>query len=175
MFGIDDAIAAGLGKTQQCRVCCVVKDAAEFNYRPDTGRLRTECKKCHSSRNKRYYQDNSAFIKELSKQYRAEDQRRHLYSSVKQSARQKNLEFTLEPCDIQIPEKCPYLGTTLTNIQGFGRIYSNASVDRIDSKRGYTKDNIQIVSVLANTMKNSASIEELKTFAKNVLKLHGGE
>ena len=47
-----------------------------------------------------------------------------------------------------------------------------ASVDRIDSKLGYTQDNIQIISYLANLMKSHASEEELVSFANGVLAIH---
>jgi hypothetical protein len=53
------------------------------------------------------------------------------------------------------------------------RSWLNPSLDRIDPNKGYTKDNIQIISVRANAMKSNAQIKDLITFAKGILKEHG--
>ena len=37
----------------------------------------------------------------------------------------------------------------------------------------YLYGNVQIISRLANSMKNKASEEQLKTFSRNVLKIYG--
>ncbi len=98
----------------------------------------------------------------------------HLLLRAKHNAKAKNVEFNLEIEDIIIPDKCPYLEIPLKNNVGKTKtgLKDSYSIDRIDSTKGYVKGNIQIISRLANTMKNEASLEELKTFAKNVLKLH---
>jgi hypothetical protein len=89
---------------------------------------------------------------------------------VKQSAKERNLEFNLDINDIIIPEYCPLLDMKLTFIYSLESRDSYYSIDRIDSSRGYVKGNIQIMSLKANTMKNSATKEELVTFAQNILK-----
>lgn len=98
-----------------------------------------------------------------------------LYQSCKSNALKRNLEFNLSKEDLLIPEYCPILNIKLTNISEQGRVKSNASVDRIDSTKGYTKDNILVVSDLANRMKQNATQEELIAFAKGVLKLYDRE
>ena len=94
---------------------------------------------------------------------------RVLLSSAKRSAKRRGLEFNLELCDIVIPNECRYLKIPLTTTQGQGIVDSNASIDRIDSQKGYVKGNIQIISHLANQMKSCASKEQLEQFARSIL------
>jgi hypothetical protein len=94
----------------------------------------------------------------------------HLFTQSKNRARRAGLEFSITKEDIIIPEKCPYLGVTLTRLWGLGRVDSNASIDRIDSTKGYTADNIEVISFKANLLKRDASIRELQVFATNILR-----
>jgi hypothetical protein len=97
---------------------------------------------------------------------------RHL-NQIKQRCKDRGEVFDLTLEDITIPKQCPYLGIELTTELGKGMLLSNTSVDRIDPTKGYVRGNIQIISLLANQMKNCANRDQLITFAKNILKIHG--
>ena len=64
---------------------------------------------------------------------------------------------------------CALTGREMTHIQGEGRIRTNISIDRIDSNRGYLKENIQLVCADVNKAKQELSISEFKNLCKMVL------
>lgn len=88
-----------------------------------------------------------------------------LLNASKQRARANNIEHTLTLTDIKelypVDGKCPVFGTTLQfNKAGFRN--SSPSLDKIDPNKGYTKDNVQVLSWRANQIKSNASIQELE-------------
>lgn len=90
-----------------------------------------------------------------------------LLSRAKQLSKRRGEICTLTLDDIQIPVVCPILGKPFDFSRKNGLYRKNTpSVDRIDNNKGYTKDNVWIISRLANTMKNCASREELIQFGK---------
>jgi len=111
-------------------------------------------------------------LAEYMRQYRGLNPRERLLLRAKHASLDKNLEFNLTLADIKIPKFCPLLGIELTSITGMGRLDSNVSIDRIDSAKGYVRGNIQVTSVLANRMKNSATPEQLVMFAWNILRIY---
>ena len=104
---------------------------------------------------------------------RAKHIERKIWWSARGSAKSRGLDFDIDVTDILIPEYCPYLNIKLTRDYGNGVVWSNPSIDRIDSTKGYIKGNIQIISRLANNMKAHATNDELLRFAVNVLKMNG--
>ena len=101
------------------------------------------------------------------KRYRQEKLPKYLLKSAKQRAIESKLPFNLDIEDIQIPENCPLLGVKMEL-----RTKYAPSIDKIIPDKGYVKGNIMIISRKANTMKNDASIEQLRVFARNVLRLY---
>lgn len=109
----------------------------------------TLCKPCNSNR-----------VKSLTPEWK-------MHQRAKVRSKQSGREFDITPEDIVIPDVCPILGIALNMNSGRSGAYDNSpSLDRIDNSRGYTKDNIQVISQRANAMKSSASAEELIKFAQ---------
>lgn len=119
-----------------------------------------------------YYNNNKESFTASQRAYYATDygRRVRIITKAKERANKAGLEFDLTVEDISLPEFCPYLGIELTHELGKGQLFSNSSIDRIDSSKGYVKGNVEIISRLANTMKSNATKEQLLEFAKNVLK-----
>tara|TARA_B110000858_G_scaffold22778_1_gene22983 strand:- start:803 stop:1210 length:408 start_codon:yes stop_codon:yes gene_type:complete len=85
----------------------------------------------------------------------------YLVRSSLHGAKQRGLEHTITKDDVVIPTHCPLLGVEL--------VYGNTSLDRIDNTKGYVPGNVEVLSSQANYMKRNATINELKTFATNIL------
>jgi hypothetical protein len=94
---------------------------------------------------------------------------KHMVRHAEIRAARKGIEFNITEEDIIIPEKCPLLEVPLEIGTKNDYEYS-PSLDRKDNTKGYTKDNIWIISKKANSMKNSATTDELDRFCKNVLR-----
>ena len=60
---------------------------------------------------------------------------------------------------------CPYSGLKMTLEFGY---MNSASLDRIDSSKGYMKNNIQFVVLPINYLKNSYSDLDVKRFLKSI-------
>lgn len=108
--------------------------------------------------------------KEWKLEYCKQKPSKRLFWAARRRAKNKGLEFTIEESDIIVPTYCPYLGIELVNTRPRGDSRRDiASLDRIDPTKGYIKGNIEVISWLANTMKNNATPELLVNFAKVVL------
>lgn len=122
---------------------------------------------------KRRYEQDRVQILSGHKVRRADNYLRYALYSCKARAKKKKILFDLRLKDLgEMPAVCRYLGTPLIVPIGRGEWSTTPSIDRINSSKGYVKGNVQIISFLANVMKNSATEQELITFAKNILKLH---
>ena len=95
---------------------------------------------------------------------------RRLLHYANRNAKRRGEECTLELKDIVIPEYCPVLGIKLQP-GSHSHQDCSPSVDRIDSTKGYTKDNVWIISARANRIKNNATIEEIKLLYEALVSL----
>lgn len=66
---------------------------------------------------------------------------------------------------------CPITGfkITLEGSQEFELKRFTASLDRIDSSKGYTKDNVWFVTLQANYMKSQLTLEELVRWCQRIV------
>ena len=176
-----------------CTSCHVIKFNDNFRIRPSKNKIDTYsshvCKQCetsysidynilHDKERKNYNKIRTENGKDLEMRYKRalNHTKQFLLNKAKQNAKIRNREFNITIDDIIIPEKCPLLEIPLQINIGKGGAKDNSySIDRIDSSKGYIKGNIQIMSKLANVMKNSATQKQLITFSKNILKLYKDE
>lgn len=56
-----------------------------------------------------------------------------------------------------VPRRCPVLGTDMVT---HGNKSTSPSIDRLDSSKGYTEDNVRVISSRANRLKNDGSARE---------------
>ncbi len=113
-----------------------------------TSKTVTLCNKCNSERVK------------------CTDPESKMLQRAKGRAKLKDLVFDLTVKDIIIPKYCPILGLELICKTGTSGGQNNSpALDRIDSKKGYTKTNVRVISHLANMMKSCANNSEMIKFA----------
>jgi hypothetical protein len=92
-------------------------------------------------------------------------------SSAKKRSKALMLEYDVSPSYLIgiAPVLCPVLNDYI-KYGGGTKTKMSASLDRIDPKKGYVKDNVQIICNLANMMKNEATSEELRLFSNWALR-----
>jgi hypothetical protein len=84
-----------------------------------------------------------------------------LWQSAKKRAKAKGWKFSLSESEISVPDRCPVLGIPLV-VGRRGVSGDSPSLDRIDNTKGYTPDNIQVISNRANSIKRDATFEEIE-------------
>ncbi len=144
---------------KRCADCEETKEISLFNKNAQQkDGYSCYCKDCSKIKNSNKY-------KKLSLEHSWK--LRQTLRASKNRALKNNLEHTLTLEELEklypIDNKCPILGIDL--FWGFPKDTS-PSLDRIDSKKGYTYDNCQIISNRANRIKSDASFEELELVVK---------
>lgn len=107
--------------------------------------------------------------KEYMANWRKKSHKLCMLAGAKLRAKKRGLEFVLTKDDIEIPVNCPILGIPIERNIGSGFHNSSPSLDRINNKLGYTKDNVRVISNRANLLKCDATLEELELIYKDAL------
>ena len=130
------------------------------------------CNKCQYKKRKKLYKDRiDGYVKkQREKESTIEGRAVRLLYSCKNRARQssRDIEFSLTRENIIKlckPMTCSVTNINLTLKYGFPE---TISVDRIDSNKGYTDDNIQIVAQMYNFCKNNFTDKETINFLKKI-------
>lgn len=148
------------GRDSMCKSC-------RKNYRKSEKREHT--KKYVSERKEHYKQLNDKWRKnnpDYQKKWTKKCPESQLLRSAKHRAKQKDMECTITQNDIHIPKICPVFKVPFVK----GTEYA-PSLDRIDNTKGYTPENIVVVSRKANVMKNNGSAQDLKMLVEYYSKL----
>lgn len=115
----------------------------------------THCKKCTSTLKKKNFEDISgAYL-----------------SSIRSGAKSRNLKFIVEPkylwhCFLNQNKQCSLTGISINldplwgTAINIGCTTQTASLDRIDSSKGYIEGNVQWVHKVVNIMKSNFSDQE---------------
>lgn len=133
-----------------------------------------QCKDCYYKARYTIYKDkinkrrrltysNTLPEKKISRYYKHRANPEYMmWYAAKCRAKLKSLPFDITPDDIKIPQTCPILGIPITQSNNGHFNHNSPSIDRIHSNKGYTKDNILVISFRANSIKKDATVEELR-------------
>lgn len=158
--------------TKICSHCNEDKLLSEFSVNNKAkDKLQYKCRTCDVKYQAKRREANKDHFTEYSREYQKgrrkdfEYRLQMLINASKQRAKSKGREhnITIEDLKAIYPSdgRCPIFGNILEfNEAGFRD--SSPSIDRIDSSKGYTIDNIQVISWKANRIKGAASLQDLE-------------
>jgi hypothetical protein len=151
---------------QVCNFCDTEKLFSKFTkHKQCTNGLRKICKVCEKKKLKIYYEANKEHILKRNQTYRdingmwynksVEHRLRYIIQLGKQRAKKKGIAFNLDlPFLLALWEKqsgkCVYSGVPLEYQDNHPH---TVSLDRIDSSKEYTEDNVQFVCTIVNYIK----------------------
>lgn len=165
------------GENKRCFKCAEWKDLSLFNKNPNTsGGVAKLCRDC-------YNKHDSVIKAEKNRSYKRKKMFengdidyyiRTRMSGLKSRSKRDNLEFDLESefmINLYKQQKgmCYYTGIQMNQeykSEGF-QSWGSPSVDRIDSSKGYVKDNVVWCCFGVNSFKQSFSIEDFEKLIRS--------
>lgn len=157
-----------------CRMCGGYKKEEEFyanKTMPYRNYKHTNCIECDKKR------ENKSRRKNLGQTENLGYYLRNILNGIKTRGRKNNIEVSITLEDLLEQYKnqngfCNLTNIKLTSFINKGKIPTNISVDRIDPKLNYTKDNIQLVCSRVNIIKLDDSIEDTIYWCKLIIRQH---
>jgi len=168
-----------------CTLCGIEKSINQFHKGTGKYDRRSMCNVCTKERYDKpdrlsKISANRTFKRQNDEEYRLRDcaltkenYRKnpisYLIRAAKARAKKTGMEFNITKDNLILPEYCPLLGIKL-KVNTDRMAFDSYSLDRIDSKKGYIKGNVWVISFKANCIKNDGTIEEIELLAKNLRK-----
>ena len=173
-------------QTKTCTKCLETKLIDEF-HKSGTNRYRNQCKGCckqyeekRKSENRKNnvrknssdwlqniksdpikyeeHLENGRLKSKLIKQNTPINKR--IWVNLKSRANKHNIEFSITPNDIEVPEYCPVFTWIKLNHNNIVVSDDSPSGDRINNSLGYIKGNIIVTSNRANRLKQDSNQKE---------------
>ncbi len=132
---------------------------------------KSTCKFCYKKKQSKRRQANPSYDKEYSKRSQQNNIFKYRIKSAKYRAKKSDLEFNITETFIRNlydkqNGKCFYSDIPMSLIISENN-YS-ISIDRKDSNKGYTEENIVLCAWFVNTMKNNLSLESFFIIIKEI-------
>lgn len=155
-----------------CSVCGEMKPAECFSPAKHTAaKLETRCKQCNQLRRNAYKTRSvEAALGALCNASRHTNAKRGS-KRRKAMAREIHPEYLIELWHTQ-HGCCAVTGIPMTHVYGQGAIMTNASIDRIDNRVGYTKANVRLVCYAVNIMRGQMTDDELYEWCRLIVERH---
>lgn len=82
-------------------------------------------------------------------------------------AKRNGIEFSIDEGDVHIPEYCPILEIKLGPVRVTNKEKDfSPSLDRIDTTKGYIKNNVAVISWRANRYKSNMTQDDISRLYK---------
>ena len=171
---------------RKCSACKERKSTTEFHFSNKIGRLAGYCKNCNKIKCKEYGRLRRERDPDFVERERMRSQKQRSQKSYRvyntwerhrSTAVKRGIDFTLTKEDVQKmfdrnEWKCCKTGIEFDLSTGRGTRPFSPSIDRIDSKGHYTKDNVQLVCTIYNFAKNRFSETDVVMFATSLTHQH---
>lgn len=127
------------------------------------------CIQCNKPQMDAYRERNKEKLLVSRREWDTNNPAKAMLQRARGRARSMGLPFDLTLDDIVIPESCPVLGIPLIRS---GYQDNRPSLDRVKNELGYVKGNVNVISYLANRIKNNSTLDQLKKvvayYAENI-------